>query len=129
MKGDARSLAEHFNAAATQLSLLVRTEVQLASAEISQKIGTAGLGIGLIGFAVVLAIPALVLLLMSVATWLTLRGLSPVAADAAVGAGALVITIALLLVGLSKLRPAHLKPTRTLSQLQKDAAVAKDHLA
>ncbi len=129
MGEDARSLTSLFTTAATQLSLLVRTEVRLARAEVSQKVALAGLGIGLIGCAAVLAIPTLVLLLMGLAAWLTQRGLSPAAADAAVGAGGLVVAIVLMLVGLSRLRPEALTPERTLSQLRKDTAMAKDHIA
>ena len=83
---------------------------------------------GLVGVAAVLAIPALVLLLMSGAALLVRHGLSAASADAIAGAGALILAVLMLLIGLSRLRGEALKPKRTLEQLHRDAIVAKEHL-
>ncbi len=126
---DGRSLSDLMANALTQLSLLAQTEVRLARTEISQKVAAAGVGIGLIGVGAIIAVPALVLLLMGAAACLAQRGWSSASADAAVGVGALVITVGLLFVGISRLRAEALKPRRTLAQFRRDAAVAKDHLS
>jgi hypothetical protein len=125
---DGPSLSDLMATALTQLSLLAQTEIRLARAEIGQKVSAAGVGIGLIGLGGIIAIPGLVLLLTGMAVWMSQHGWSAVAADVIVGVGALVVTVALLSVGLSRLRFEALKPRRTLAQFQRDAAVAKDHL-
>ncbi len=125
---DRRSVADLLATALTQLSLLAQTEIRLARTEIGQKVAAAGTGMGLIGVSAVLAIPALVLLLMSGAALLVRHGLSAASADAITGAGALVLALLILLIGLSRLRGEALKPKRTLEQLHRDAIVAKEHL-
>ncbi len=125
---EGHSLPDLVATALTQLSLLAQTEIRLARAEIGQKVGAAGLGIGLVGLGAVFAIPALVLLLMGLAVWLTQYGLSTALADAIAGVGALVITLLLVMIGLSRLRVEALQPRRTLAQFRRDAVVAKDHL-
>lgn len=124
---DRRSVSELFATTLTQLSLLAETEIRLARTEISQKIASAGAGMGIIGLAGVLAVPALVLLLMSIAALLVRHGLSAASADAIAGAGALILAAVVLLIGLSRLRGEVLKPKRTLEQLRRDATLAKEH--
>lgn len=120
-----RSLTDLLAAALTHLSLLAQTEIRLQRAEIGQKVATAGVGIGLAAAAIVFAIPALVLLLMSLAAWLTQHGLSAAGADAIAGGGSLVVAVLLLLIGFGQLRAKALEPKRALGQLQRDAAAAK----
>lgn len=127
LEDDRRSLSGLFVTALTQLSLLAQTEIRMARVEIGQKVTTVGVAIGLIGAAAVFAIPGLTLLLFAAAAWLTGYGLSVAAADAIVGAGALVLTGLLMVMGLNRLRGQTFKPQRTLVELQRDAAVAKEH--
>lgn len=127
-QNDRRSVSDLLATALTQLSLLAQTEIRLARTEIGEKIVAAGTGMGLVGVAAVLAIPALVLLLMSGAALLVRHGLSAASADAIAGAGALILAVLMLLIGLSRLRGEALKPKRTLEQLHRDAIVAKEHL-
>jgi hypothetical protein len=124
---DRRSLSDLLAAALTRLSLLAQTEIRLARAEISQKVTTAGVGIGLVAIAAVFTIPGLVLLLMALAEWLTQHGLSASGANAVAGGGALIVAALLLGIGLSRLRAEALKPKRTLKQLRLDSAIAKEH--
>jgi Putative Actinobacterial Holin-X, holin superfamily III len=67
---DSRSVSELFGDALSQFSKLVRNELQLARAEISMKVNQTTTAIGLLAGAAVFLIPALVLLLMSLATWM-----------------------------------------------------------
>lgn len=112
--------------AVEQLGRLVQNETQLAKAELSEKITQAGIGVAYIGGAAILCIPVLVVLLITVALWLTERGLSPVAAHlAAAGFGAIICAI-LGLAGLSHLKPENLKPEATLREVRRDVATAKE---
>ena len=72
---DSRSVSELFGDALSQFSKLVRNELQLARAEISMKVGQTTTAIGLLAGAAAFLIPALVLLLMSLATWLVEIGI------------------------------------------------------
>lgn len=123
---DRRSVFQLLNAALTQLGLLVQTEIRLARAEVAEKAIAAGVGLGLIGLALVFAVPTVVILLLAIANWLARLGFSTAGADAIVGIVALAVTIVLFLVGVSRLRPTSLKPRRTLSQVQRDVSVMKD---
>jgi hypothetical protein len=126
LSGDLNSIPRLFGDAVEQLGKLVQNEVQLARAEVSQKITEAGIGIAYIGGAAVLGIPVLVVLLIAVALWLTRLGLSPVAAHFAVAAAGAVISVALAMVGLKRLKPENLKPTVTINQVERDVATAKE---
>lgn len=73
-----------------------------------------------------LAIPVLVLLLISLALWLGQMGLSPPLAhlvSAVVGAA---IAGVLAMVGKSYLKPANLTPKVTIRQVERDVAAAKE---
>jgi hypothetical protein len=126
LSGDLNSIPRLFGDAVEQLGKLVQNEVQLARAEVSQKIGQAGIGIAYVAGAGVLAIPVLVVALIALALWLTQFGLSPVVAHlAAAGLGA-VISLLLAMVGLSRLKPENLKPKVTIRQVERDVATAKE---
>ncbi len=121
-----RSIPGLFGDAIEQLGKLVQNEVQLARAEITQKVAQAGIGVAYVAAAGVLMIPVLVVLLIALALWLTQMGMSPVVAHliaAAVGAG---ISLMLGVVGLNRLKPEKLKPTVTIQQVERDVAAAKD---
>jgi putative superfamily III holin-X len=127
------SLTDDFNAipklfgdAVEQLGKLVQNEVQLARAELSQKMTQAGIGAAYVAGAAVLCIPVLVLLLITLAIWFTQLGLSPVLAHlvsaliGAVGSGVLAA------VGLSYFKADNLKPKITLQQVRRDVTTAKE---
>lgn len=110
-----------------QLGKLLQNEVQLARAEVSEKLAQAAMGAAYLGAAAVLFIPVLVVLLIALALWLTSAfGLSPVTAHLAAGGVGAVIGIALALVGLNHLKAEKLKPKVTIRQVERDIAVAKE---
>ncbi len=111
-----------------QLTTLFRTEVQLARAEMSENIGQAVVGIAMIIAGAVLLIPALVILLQAGVAALVDYGLAEYWAALIVGGLALLLGIVLALIGVNRLKAENLKPKRTIHQLQRDAAVAKQQV-
>jgi hypothetical protein len=86
----------------------------------------AGIGAAYVAGAAILSIPALVLLLIALALWLTQLGLSPVLAHLAAAACGAAISAILAMVGMSHLKPENLKPKVTMQQVQRDVATAKE---
>jgi hypothetical protein len=121
-----RSIPELFGDAFAQLAKLIGNEFDLAKAEISEKAGEMGRGVAMIGAGAIIMIPALVVLMFSAASALTLAGLSEPIAYLVVGAAAAAAAGALVLVGMNRLSADTLKPAMTMEQLQRDAAAAKE---
>jgi hypothetical protein len=107
---------------------LFRSEVRLARAEVSDKIGQAMRGMIMALFGAVLMIPALVILLTALAAWLVEGGMEPAVAAGIVGGGTLLIGLILLSVGMKRLSADSLTPRATIDQLRNDAAMAKDQV-
>ena len=124
----ARSIPDLLGDLLTQTTTLLRQEGRLARAEISEKIGQATGAFSLLLVGAVLMIPALVVLLNAVVLALVDRGWAPAVAAAMVGGIVLVLGAIMLLIGKNRLAPHKLAPTRTVQQLQQDAAVAQEHL-
>jgi hypothetical protein len=123
---DVRSISRLFGDALENLSKLMRTEIQLARAEISEKATKAAVGAGMLFGALLLLVPALVLFLIALAIWLVELGLSPVAAHFIAGGLALIASVVLALVGASRLKPSALTPQVTIREVQRDIAAAKE---
>jgi hypothetical protein len=75
--------------------------------------------------AAVLLVPALVILLLAAVFGLETTGLEPWLCALAVGGGALLLGLIILAIGMARLRAKSLMPSRTLNQLQEDAAMAR----
>jgi len=125
---DSRSVSELFGDALSQLSKLIRNELQLARTEISMKLGQTTTAIGLLAGAVIFLIPTIVLLLMSLAAWLVEIGMTPAMAQLLAGLAGLIVVAILGGLGLNQLKTNSLVPKRTLDQLQQDAAAAREHV-
>jgi len=122
-----RSIPDIFSDLVAQFTTLVQKEAQLARAEVSESIGKAISGLGFVIGGAVLLIPALVVLLDAAVAALTEEGhLAPYWSALIVGGVVLILGLALLAFGSSRLRPATMIPTRTMHQFQRDASVAKD---
>jgi len=123
---DSKSISALFGDVVDQLGHLIATEVRLAQAELSQKIEQAGRGAALLVAASVLMIPAVVMLLIALALWLSEMGIAAPLSyliSAAVG-GAL--SMAFLVTGLGRLNPKRLKLKRTMQQINQDVAAARN---
>jgi pilus assembly protein TadC len=126
LRNDARSISRLLGDAFDQLSQLIQTEIRLARAELADKATQAGVGIGFVFGGLLFMIPALVLILIALALFLTDLGLSPVTAHVLAGLVGAVISGVLIMVGLARLRPENLTPDTTIRQVQKDIAAAKE---
>jgi len=126
LRNDARSISRLLGDAFEQLSQLVQTEIRLARAELADKAAQAGVGVGLLFGGSLLMIPALVLLLIALALFLTGFGLSPVTAHVLAGLLGAAISALLMMAGLARLKPSSLTPDTTIRQVRKDIAAAKE---
>jgi hypothetical protein len=121
-----RSIPELFSDAVGQLAKLIGNEFELARAELSEKASLLGRAVALIGAGAVILMPALVLLLFAVSAALIRGGLSDPVAYLVTGAGAGLVSAALIGVGLSRLSGDALKPSVTLDQVQRDKVAARE---
>jgi VIT1/CCC1 family predicted Fe2+/Mn2+ transporter len=112
----------------TQLTELMRTEGQLARAEISEKMTLATTGLGLIVGGAILLMPALVILLEAAVAALVESGLAPYWSALAIGGACFIIGLILLLIGVRWLRAGKFIPDKTIHQLQRDAATARSQV-
>jgi len=126
---DTRSVPQLLGDMVTELSTLVRKEIQLARAEIGENVSEAGGAIPGMAGGAALALGGLILLLMALAA-LVSRVL-----DLAPGWGLLIVGVlaalggyALVRGGMAKLKATNLTPTRTAEQLSRDAAAAKEQV-
>ena len=125
---EARSLPDLFADLITQLTTLFRKEVQLARAEASEKITEAVTAVGFMIGGAVLLIAALVLLLQAAVDGLVHVGLDRAWAALIVGGVVLLIGIILVWLGSNRLKAENLAPRKTVEQLQRDAAMAKEQV-
>ena len=108
-----------------QFTTLLRQESQLARAEISENLNRALTGVVMAVAAAVLLIPALVILLLAGVYGLEAAGLAPYWSALIVGGAAVVVGAVLMLIGINRLKAKNLIPSKTIHQLQEDAALAK----
>jgi hypothetical protein len=121
-----RSIPELFSDAVRQLAKLIGNEFELARTELSEKANQVGRATAMIAAGAVILMPALVLLLFAVSAALIRGGLSEPVAYLLTGAGAALISAALIAIGLSRLSGDALKPSMTLEQVQRDKLAAKE---
>lgn len=121
-----RSLPDLVSDSFEQLGKLVRNEVELAKAEITDKAKQAGIAVAMIGGAAVLAIPALVLILFGAASGLVRLGLAEPLAYLAVGAATAVLGWVLAIAGMKRLSSEALAPHEIFGQLERDKIAVKE---
>jgi hypothetical protein len=121
-----RSVPDLLSDAFGQLAKLVGNEFDLARAELSDQATQVGRALAIIGTGAVIMMPALVLLLFAMAAALIRGGFSEPVAYLITGAGAAVVSAALIAAGLSRLSGDALKPAVTLDQIQRDKMAMKE---
>jgi hypothetical protein len=121
-----RSIPDLLSDAFGQLAKLVGNEFDLARAELSDKATHVGRALAIIGTGAVIMMPALALLLFAMAAALIRGGFSEPVAYLITGAGAAVVSAALIAAGLSRLSGDALKPAVTLDQIQRDKMAMKE---
>lgn len=108
-----------------QFTTLIKQEGELARTELSENASRAIMGVVMAVAAAVLLVPALVILLLAAVFGLETTGLEPWLCALAVGGGALLLGLIILAIGIARLRAKTLMPSKTLNQLQEDAAMAR----
>jgi uncharacterized membrane protein YqjE len=112
--------------ALTNVAGLVRNEVDLARAEVSENISRAGVALGLIAASAIVALVALHVLVAAVVAALTEAGLDAGWAALIVGALLGALAYGLLNKGTNDLKLSSLAPTRAAKNVQRDAATVKE---
>ena len=112
--------------AMANVSGLVRSEVDLARAEISENVTKAGIAMGLIAGATIVALVALNVLSAALVAALTETGLDAGWSALIVGAALGIIAFVLINKGVNDLKLSSLAPTRTVKNVQRDAAAVKE---
>jgi hypothetical protein len=123
---DERSISRLLGDSFEELSRLVRTEADLARAELSEKLTLGASAARLIFAGVALLIPALVLILFGAAAGLLELGLSAPLAYLCAGVGGALVAALLLRAGLARLSTKALQPVVTLNELKRDKVAAEE---
>lgn len=126
LPADHRSNAELVSDALNLLTVLFRSEVRLAKAEVAQKAKSAAMGLGLVAGGAIFAIATLVMVLFTVAALLADAGLSGGVASLIATLLGAAVTGGLIWAGLQRLKGEALTPERIMRQVRRDAAVAKE---
>ena len=124
-KNDLRALSTLLGDTLSQFAKLFQTEVDLAKAELSEKMQRAGSAVGFIAGGAVLVIPGLVMALFALSAALIAAGWSPSVSYLLSAILALVIAAVLVAIGVNRLRPSNLAPRETIRSLEKDRDVVK----
>lgn len=111
--------------ALAHVSSLVRSEVDLARAEVDQNLKRAGTAIGLLVAALVVALTALNVLTAAIVAGLTDAGLDAGWAALIVGVVLAIIAFVLVQKGTNDLKLSSIAPSRTAENLKRDSQAFK----
>ncbi len=126
--GNERSLGDLFSDLSRETTTLLRQEVQLAKAELTQSATEAARGIGMLAAGGAVAYAGLLFVLLAVVFGLIRAGLEPWLAALIVGVVVVAIGAILLLRARASLKPANLAPQKTVETLKEDAEWAKEQV-
>ena len=125
---DERSLGDLFSDLSRETTTLVRQEMQLAKAELTQSATEAARGIGMLVAGGAVAYAGLLFLLLAIVFGLIEAGWDAWVSALAVGLVVLVIGAVLVLRARESLKPANLAPRRTVETLKEDQEWAKEQI-
>lgn len=123
-----RPISGLFADLARETTNLARTEIELAKAEMTEKVGQAAGGVAFLAVGGFIAYAGLLVLLAAAVLGLALY-IQPWLAALIVGAVVLVIGGVLLMMGKSRLSANNLQPKRTMETLRDDKRWARSQLA
>ena len=126
MSNENKSAGGILSDAMQNVSGLVRNEVDLARAEVSENVTRAGVALGMIAASAIVALVALNVLVAAVVAALAEAGLDAGWAALIVGALLGVLAYVLLNKGTNDLKLSSLAPTRTVKNVKRDAAAVKE---
>jgi len=124
-----KSLPTLFSELTTETVDLMRQEIALARAEMSQKISTAQTALTSVAIGAAVVLAGLFLILQAVVRALAMvlpPEMAPWLAPLIVGAVVAIIGYGMLKGGSAKLKPDNLVPHRTMESLQRDKGLAKE---
>lgn len=108
------------------VSALVRKEVDLARAELQENLNSAGTAVGLIVAAVVIVLTSLNVLTAALVAALTEVGIPGVWSALIVGVALAVAAYAMARKGIDSLKLSSLAPSRTATNVKRDAQAVKE---
>jgi hypothetical protein len=125
---DERSLGDLFSDLARETSTLVRQEVQLAKAELTQSATEAGRGAAMLAAGGLVAYAGLIFVLLAIVYGLIETGMDPWLSALIVGLVVIAIGAVLLLRGRESLKPDNLAPRKTVETLKEDRAWVQEQI-
>jgi hypothetical protein len=125
---DERSLGDLFSDLSRETTTLVRKEVQLAKAELTQSATEAARGIGMLVAGGAVAYAGLLFLLLAIVFGLIEAGWDAWLSALVVGLVVAAIGAILVLRARESLKPANLAPRRTVESLKEDQEWAKEQI-
>ena len=125
---DERSLGDLFSDLSRETTTLVRQEVQLAKAELTQSATEAARGIGMLVAGGAVAYAGLLFVLLAIVFGLIEAGWDPWLSALVVGVVVVAIGAILVLRARESLKPANLAPRRTIETLKEDQEWAKEQI-
>jgi len=120
-----RSTAELLTGVADDVRLLLRKEIELARIELIEGLKAQLIGAGVITFAVLSVLPALLFALVAVALWLPF---SREVSFAVVAGGLSMFTIVGIGVGVSLMRRRRVRLRRSIDSIKEDVRWARDQM-
>ncbi len=124
-QNDLRNVSGLVGDVMAQSAKLFQNELELAKAELGEKLQKLGGALGLVAGAAVLVIPAIVMALFALSSALIAEGWSQPLSYLTSAILAAVLSGVLFAIGINRLDPGKLTPRETLRQLEKDKDTAK----
>jgi len=124
-KTDFQAISQLLGDSLSQFAKLFQNEVDLAKAEVGEKVQQIGSAVGLLAAGAVLIIPAIVMALFALSAALIAGGWSQPVSYLISAIVAAALAGILFAVGMSRLDARHLTPRETLRQLEKDKDTVK----
>ena len=125
---DERSLGDLFSDLSRETTTLVRQEIQLAKAELTQSATEAVRGIGMLVAGGAVAYAGLLFLLLAIVFGLIEAGWDAWLSALVVGLVVVAVGAILVLRARESLKPANLAPRRTIETLKEDQEWAKEQI-
>lgn len=125
-QSDLRTISTLLGDALSQFAKLFQNEVDLAKAEVGQKIQLVGGAVGFFAAGAILVIPALVMALFALSASLIAAGWSQPISYLVSAILAAALAGVLFAVGINRLDARNLAPRETMRQLEKDKDTVKE---
>jgi hypothetical protein len=125
-QSDLRTISSLLGDALSQFTKLFQNEVDLAKAELGEKVQQVGGAVGFFAAGAILVIPALVMALFALSAALIAAGWSQPISYLASAVVAAVLAGLFFAVGINRLDARNLAPRETMRQLEKDKDTVKE---